>query len=129
MLNQGWLTSQRPKATFLIVLLQRATWYSWAHMNITPSIPHSLTHICSARFKYHTLTWQWHNFTSYLLLCMLFSGTFGKYVSLMKPGKELYGLATPVLNLHYKIGLPKNPDQHRQLTALTMLDDVYVFVL
>jgi len=60
---------------------------------------------------------------------MLFSGTFGKYVSLMKPGKELYGLATPVLNLHYKIGLPKNPDQHRQLTALTMLDDVYVFVL
>jgi len=33
-----------------------------------------------------------------------------------------------MLILHYKISLPKNPNQHRQFTALTMLDNGYVFV-
>jgi len=31
-LCQEWPTSQRPTATFLIVLPQRATSYTWAHM-------------------------------------------------------------------------------------------------
>jgi len=47
---QGRPTSQRPRATFLTVLPQRATSYTWAHMNITPSLPHSPTCLCSARF-------------------------------------------------------------------------------
>ena len=45
-IQQGWPTSQRPRATFFTVLLQRATSYTWAHMNITPShIPSTRTHI------------------------------------------------------------------------------------
>jgi len=40
---QGWPTSQRSRATFLTVLQQRATSYTWAHMNITPSL--LLSHI------------------------------------------------------------------------------------
>ena len=35
---------------FSFVLLQRATSYTWAHINITPSLPHSHTRLCSARF-------------------------------------------------------------------------------
>jgi len=41
LLLQGWPTGQRPRATFLIVSQQRATSYTRAHMNITPSLPHS----------------------------------------------------------------------------------------
>jgi len=44
---QGWSTNQRPRATFLTVLPQRATSYTWAHMNIT-SLPHSHAILCSA---------------------------------------------------------------------------------
>jgi len=36
------------------VLPQRATSYTWAHMNITPSLPHSNTYLCSARFIVNT---------------------------------------------------------------------------
>ena len=50
LLLQGWPTSQRRRATFITVLQQRATSYTWAHMNITPSVPHSHTHFCLARF-------------------------------------------------------------------------------
>jgi len=49
-LLQGWPTNQRPRATFLTVLPQRATSYTWAHMNITRSLPHSRTYLYSARF-------------------------------------------------------------------------------
>jgi len=80
----GWPTSQRPRATFLTVLQQRATSYTWAHMNVNSSLPHShMTYFCLATFicKYHTPpTWQWQNFTRHLLLCMLFSGTSGNGV-------------------------------------------------
>ena len=48
-LYQGWPTSQKPTATFLTVLPQRATSYTWAHMNITSSLPHSNTYLCSVR--------------------------------------------------------------------------------
>jgi len=47
---QGWPASHRPRATFPTVLLQRATSYTWANMNITPSLPNSHTHLCSDRF-------------------------------------------------------------------------------
>jgi len=40
---QGWPTSQTPKATFLTVLPQRATSYTWTHMNVTPTLPHPFT--------------------------------------------------------------------------------------
>ena len=50
LLCQGWPTSQRPRATFLTVLQQRATSYIWAHMNITPSLPHSHTYFFIATF-------------------------------------------------------------------------------
>jgi len=36
-------TSQRPRATFLAVLPQRTASYTWAHMNIIQSLPHSHT--------------------------------------------------------------------------------------
>jgi len=48
--KKGWSTSLRSRAPFLAVLPQRATSYTWAHMNITPSLPRSHTYICSARF-------------------------------------------------------------------------------
>jgi len=47
LLCQGWPTSQRPTATF-IMLPQSATSHTWAHMSITPSLPHSNTYLCSA---------------------------------------------------------------------------------
>jgi len=50
-LSQGWATSQRPKATFPIVLPQRATSYAWAHVNIIPSFPHPNTYLCPATFS------------------------------------------------------------------------------
>jgi len=34
-----------------------------------------------------------------------------------------------MLNFHYKNSHPKNPNRDRKLTALTMLDNAYVFVL
>ena len=37
-------------ATFIAVSSQRATLYTWAHMNITPSLHHSHTYLCSVRF-------------------------------------------------------------------------------
>ena len=40
----GWPASHRPRATFVIVLPQRATSFTWAHMNINPSLPHTHTH-------------------------------------------------------------------------------------
>jgi len=46
----GLPTSHRPRATFLTVLQQRATSYTrWAHMNVTPSLPHSHTRPASNR--------------------------------------------------------------------------------
>jgi len=44
------MANQFPIATFPIVLPQRATSYTWAHMNITPSLPHSNTYLCLAKF-------------------------------------------------------------------------------
>jgi len=45
---QGWPTSQKPRATFLTVLQQRAISYTWAHMkNITPPLPRPLTYLHS----------------------------------------------------------------------------------
>ena len=49
-LYQGWPTSQRLRATFLTVLPQRAISYTLALINIVPSLPHSHTHLCSAKF-------------------------------------------------------------------------------
>ena len=104
-LCQGWPTSQRPTTTFPFVLLQRATSYTWAHMNITP-ISSSLKHVpllSHIYCKYNTPTWQGQNFTSHLLLCMLFSGTSNNYVraawNRAKSHMRLasYGLATPAL--------------------------------
>jgi len=46
----GWPTSQRPRATFLIVLPQRATSYAWAHTNITSPLRRSHAYLCLARF-------------------------------------------------------------------------------
>jgi len=43
-------TSQRSRATFLTALPQRATPYTLAHTNITPSLPHSNTYLCSSTF-------------------------------------------------------------------------------
>ena len=51
---QGWPTSQRPRATFLTVLPQRATSYTLAHMKITPSFPHWHTYPYSTTFVVHT---------------------------------------------------------------------------
>jgi len=48
-LCQGWPTSQRPTATF-IVLPQRSTSHTWAHISITPCLPHTNTYLCSATF-------------------------------------------------------------------------------
>jgi len=46
----GLPTNHRPRATFLTVLQQRATSYTrWAHMNVTPSLPHSHTRPASSR--------------------------------------------------------------------------------
>ena len=47
---QGWPTSQIPRATFLTMLSQRATSYTWAQMNITPPLYHWNKYLCSARF-------------------------------------------------------------------------------
>ena len=43
-LLQGWPTIQKPRATFLIVFLQRVTSYTRYNdrMNITPSLTHTL---------------------------------------------------------------------------------------
>jgi len=76
-LVRGWPTSQR--ATFLTALLQTATSHILAHVNITPSFPHSHTYLCSARFIVNT-THQHndihqHKFTSHILLCTSLSGT------------------------------------------------------
>ena len=49
-LQQGWPTSQRPKATFLTVLTQGATSCTWAHMNTTLSLPRSHTYLYPARY-------------------------------------------------------------------------------
>ena len=46
---QGWPTTQRPRATFVAVLQQRAISYTWGHMN--PSLPNSHTYFCLARFN------------------------------------------------------------------------------
>ena len=47
--RREWPTNQRPRATYLSVLPQRATSYTWAHMNISPSLHHSHTYLCSVR--------------------------------------------------------------------------------
>jgi len=76
LLLQGWPTSQIPRATFLTVLQQRATLYTWAHMNVTPSLPLSHTYFCKARFIVNITHHQHDNdrtLQRHLLLCMLFS--------------------------------------------------------
>ena len=45
---------------FFIVLPQKATSYTWSHMNITPSLPGSHTYLCSARFTVNN-TYQHDN--------------------------------------------------------------------
>jgi len=51
LLLQGLPTSQRPRITFLTVLQERVASYTWwAHMNVTPSLPHLRTYFCLARF-------------------------------------------------------------------------------
>jgi len=49
-LFQGWPTSQRPRAIFLAVLPRKTTSCTGAHMNMTPSLRHSHTYLCSTRF-------------------------------------------------------------------------------
>ena len=109
---QGWPASQRPRATFLTVttflratfpmVTAKSTSYTRAHMNITPSLPLSNTYLCSARLIVN-ITHQWQNFTSHLLLYMLFSGTSGSYVSATwnrtksRIGLASRGLVTPTI--------------------------------
>jgi len=58
---QGWPTSQRPRATFLTVLPQRPTSYTWAHMNISHPISSSLAHIPLPATFVVTITHQHDN--------------------------------------------------------------------
>jgi len=46
-LCHGWPAGQRPRVRFLTVILQRATSYTRALMNIIPSTPHSHTYLCA----------------------------------------------------------------------------------
>jgi len=82
-LYQGWPSSQRRRATFLTVLPQRASSYTWAHVNITHLfLTH--THTCAQLDLLqisHTNMTTTKLLSSRLLLCMLFSGTSGNYVS------------------------------------------------
>jgi len=69
----------RVQQPHFLLCYQRAT-YTWAQMNITPSLAHS-KHVPLLSYvycKYHTPAWQGQNFRSHLLLCM-FSGTSGNY--------------------------------------------------
>jgi len=50
----------RQSATFLTASPQRVTSYTWAHMNITPSLPHWNTYLCSTGFIANT-THQYDN--------------------------------------------------------------------
>jgi len=57
------------------VLPRRAASPTWAHMNITPSLPHSNTYLCSPRFIVN-ITHQHDNDRN---LYVLFSGPSGNY--------------------------------------------------
>jgi len=77
---------------FVFVLPQRAASYTHGHTRTSPHLllTHTHTYLCLARSFVNTTppTSQWQNLTSHLLLCMLFSGTFGNYVKgSKKPGK------------------------------------------
>jgi len=39
-IKQGWPTTRTPRATFLTMLVQRATSCTWVHMNMTLFFPH-----------------------------------------------------------------------------------------
>jgi len=43
--KQGWPTNQRTRTTFHTVLPQRITSCTWAHVNVTLSLPYSHVHI------------------------------------------------------------------------------------
>jgi len=59
--NQQWPTSQRPSATFLTVLRQRATSYTLTHMNITPLfLTHTNLLLSWIQCKY-SITYQYDN--------------------------------------------------------------------
>ena len=74
-INQKWPASQRPRATFLIVLPQRAASHTWTHTSITQSLPHAHT-IDQLRLLQisHTRVIT-TKFASRLFLCMLLSRT------------------------------------------------------
>jgi len=104
LLLQGWPTSQRPTATFLTVLQERAascTW--WAHMNVTPSLPHLRTYFCLARFSVNITHYQHDNdrTSQAFVLCLLFIGTSALRASWNWAMSCMWlvsrGLATPVL--------------------------------
>jgi len=75
--------------------------YTRAHTNITPSLPHSHTYLCSARFVAN-ITHQRDNDREkrHWLLCMLFSGTSGNYVRATWNRVRSRGLATPDIVYH-----------------------------
>ena len=49
---QGWPTGKRTsqRATFRPVFPQRPTSYTWTHVNVTPSLPYSHTHLFATKF-------------------------------------------------------------------------------
>jgi len=99
---QGWPTSQRLRATYFTVLLQRATSHMGTHEhNLVSSSSSSLTHIplfIQICCKYHTPIWQWQNFTSHLLLCIVYSRTSGNYIRAAWNRANNRGLAIPTGN-------------------------------
>ena len=68
----GVAISQRPRTTFLTVLRYRATSYTWAHMNITSSLPHSHTYLCSAKFTVNITHQHDNHRTSQLIYCFAY---------------------------------------------------------
>jgi len=54
-LQGGQPVKGQARATFLSILCySKAISYTWAHMNITPSLPHSHTHFYLICCEYHT---------------------------------------------------------------------------
>jgi len=64
----------RDQQPHFLLLPQRATSYTLAHINITSSLPHWNTYLCSVRLVTRTIL------TSQLLIFILFSGTSSNYV-------------------------------------------------
>ena len=49
-IDQVWPPVRDQEPHFFTVLRQRTTSYTWAHMNIKPSLPHSHKYLCLAGF-------------------------------------------------------------------------------